>query len=468
MVGTAVPAVELPPVDTSETVAAFAIREKLFRRVSNVVVAVSGGPDSLAALLILLRIKDDFGFAVTAAHFNHMLRPTSADDLAYVRTICSDLGVKCMTGEGDVSDAAARSGDGVEATARKARYEFLAFAAGRERAEAVVTGHTHDDQAETVLQRVVRGTGVRGLRGMLPVSPLPGSDALQLVRPLLSIRREQTVEICEAAAIKPLVDPSNADVTIQRNKVRLETLPALRALNPSVDEALVRLGQNARESFAPIEQSANLTQPLSRSPEGSVFSLDAFQTLTGEGRTLVVEREASFHKTAVLVNHTVLENLDDVLQSGAGMVAFGETEVEASCGLIRIGGPRPASLDVPETVLTIPGAVVAGGFRIVVATEPIPAQEGALTGVVSMKASSASLLRVRRLQPGDRLKRPDGERKVSALFADAKVASWDRGKVLAIATKDVVLALIGAPEGVSPVIDEEDALYVQALRIEAK
>ena len=461
MVGAPVSKVEFPFVDALQTVTAFAKKERMFRRVSRLLVAVSGGGDSLATLLLLLRLRDEFGFEVLAAHFDHKLRESSLDDLEYVRGVCEGLGVKYISGEGDVAGAAEQSDEGVEATARRARYEFLAFAAGKERAEAVATGHTFDDQAETVLQRVVRGSGVRGLRGMLPVSPLPGAEAIRLVRPLLPLRREQTLALCSEAGIEPLTDPSNADLSMQRNRIRHETLGYLRELNPSVADALVRLAQNARESFAPVEESSTLTQPLSRGSEGSVFSRDAVQALSSDARTLIIERESGFLKTETLVNSTLLANLDDILRGDAGRVGFGETEVEVSGGLVRIGKLDTGFADVPETVLTVPGVVAAGGWRITVATDPIPVGEGAIGGTVSM-AAACLLLRVRSLRSGDRVMRPDGARRVSALLADAKVPAWQRRRLIAVATKDAVVALLGAPEDLLPAVDAEHALYMQA------
>ena len=153
---------------TTRRVRRFAERERLFRRVQKVAVAVSGGADSVAALLILRELREAFGFELLAVHFDHQLRPGSRDDLERVREICGGLGVEFVSGEGDVARASREARAGIEETARRMRYQFLAFVAGKEQAGCIATGHTRDDQVETVLMRFLRGSGVRGLRGMLP------------------------------------------------------------------------------------------------------------------------------------------------------------------------------------------------------------------------------------------------------------------------------------------------------------
>ncbi|MGH2608902.1 MAG: tRNA lysidine(34) synthetase TilS, partial [Tepidiformaceae bacterium] len=184
----------------------------MFRGSRKVLAAVSGGPDSVALLLLLLDLRERFGFEVVAVHFDHQLRPNSRRDLEWVRDLCGGLGVPFFSGEGDVALAAAEQGAGIEDAARRMRYGFLAFVAGKEAADTIATGHTADDQVETVLMRIIRGSGVRGIRGMLPVGEVPGGRGAQrLVRPLLELRRADTLAICQAAGVAPLHDPSNDD-----------------------------------------------------------------------------------------------------------------------------------------------------------------------------------------------------------------------------------------------------------------
>ncbi|MGH2633346.1 MAG: tRNA lysidine(34) synthetase TilS [Tepidiformaceae bacterium] len=425
----------------------------MFRRVQRVLVAVSGGPDSVATLLILLRLRERFGFEVVAAHFDHQLRTESAHDLDYVRALCAGLGVSCSTGEGDVRAAAGQQKAGIEEVARRMRYQFLGFIAEKERADCIATGHTADDQAETVLMRIVRGTGVRGLRGMLPVSEVPGSSAQRLVRPALCITHVETVAICAEAGISPLIDASNTDTAILRNQIRHETMAALREVNPAARTALGRLASNAREVFAGVERQAMQVQPLERAPIGTIFALAPFAALPNEARTLVIEREAAFFHLEPEVNATRVRNLRTVLARGSGEVRFGDTIVEASSGSVRVG-PQLADAEPFEAkAVNVPGVTLVGPWRVLVSTSALADTNDALTAAIS-PASVRGVLRLRALTSGDRMRYHGRHRLVSDILSGARVPKWSRTSVVALADAQQVVALFtsagvfaDAPEG---------------------
>ncbi|MCC6381774.1 MAG: tRNA lysidine(34) synthetase TilS [Dehalococcoidia bacterium] len=436
-------AAPLPPLTEAASttlgrVARLAERERLFRHTQSVLVAVSGGTDSVACLLMHLHLRERFGFVVMAAHFDHQLRSESRADLQWVRSLCERLDVPCLTGEGDVGRAAREGRRGIEETARLMRYQFLGFVAGEKRADCVATGHTADDQAETVLLRVARGTGVRGLRGMLPAASLPGSPGQRLVRPLLGSTREETQHFCEAANITPLTDPTNADLAAARNLVRHRVLPALRELNPGVRESLLALAKHAREAFAETERRAHLAQPRSRTPAGAVFEIGALADLPAEALTLVIEREATYFNAEVEVNRTRLANYQKVLATGSGEVLFGEMAVEASCGLVRLGR-QEATDAIPTKILSVPGVTAVGRWRVEVSTAPLPAAPGAHTTAIGA-GRVKGVLRARPPAAGDRLVYRGMERKLSDAFASARVPRWERRRALAVAAGEVVVA----------------------------
>jgi len=415
----------------------------MFRRVKKVLLGFSGGPDSLAALLVLRELGADFGFTVAACHFDHQLRPQSKDDMARARELCAGLGVECITGEGDVRGVASGARRGIEDVAREMRYQFLAFVAGKEGADCVATGHTADDQAETVLMRIVRGSGIRGIRGMLPVAEVPGSEAQRLVRPLLETRRAETVAICHEFGLEPLSDPSNDDTEFTRNRVRREALPALAALNPSVHEALIGLAASAREAFAPIERQSFEVQPLERGPVGAIFEAGAFAALPAEAQGLVIEREAAFYHLHPEANRTRLENLREVLDGGSGQVLFGDTAVEVSCGRVRVGPPLEEAEPFEPKLLDVPGVVRAGPWRVEVRASELPSTPEAPAAGFDPE-TVAGALRVRPLAPGDRIRWRGHERKVSDLLINEKVPAWERAGTVAIADAAGVVALFGA------------------------
>ncbi len=432
----------------------------MFRRVSKVLVAVSGGADSVACLLVLLGLRERLGFAVEAVHFDHKLRPESAEEMDAVRKLCADLGLECVTGEGDVAAVAAKQRQGVEETARMMRYQFFAFVAGKEGADCIATGHTADDQAETVLMRIARGSGVRGIRGMLPVSAVPGAPERRLVRPLLGAARKDTGAICAEFGITPIVDPSNADLSYTRNRVRGTVLEQLRALNPSVDDALRGLAESAREAFSFIEKRSFEVQPRERGPVGAIFALTPFRDLPSEALTLVFEREAAFYHLKPEVNRTRVANLRAVLTSGTGAVHFGDTVVEVSCGCVRLG-PRLEPVDpFPAAILNVPGSTRAGPWRVDVVTSEVEAT--AESPVLALGEGAAKgALRVRPLQPGDRIAWHGVERKVSDLLVNEKVPAWERLGMVALADSGRLLGLFGATRTFSADMVGEPGLWVR-------
>jgi tRNA(Ile)-lysidine synthase len=216
-----------------------------------VVVAVSGGCDSVALLRAMQAVRTDGAGRICVAHLNHRLRAEADEDEQFVLDLCRRLGVTCEVGRVDVEQLAAESGDGIEAAARQARYDFLEHVAGRLGARFLATAHTADDQAETILHRIVRGTGVRGLSGMARIRPLGHAT---LIRPLLGVRRAQLQAYLDAVGQSYRNDSSNADLRFTRNRIRHELMPQLRdRFNSGVTDALLRLGALAAESQEVID-----------------------------------------------------------------------------------------------------------------------------------------------------------------------------------------------------------------------
>jgi len=215
----------------------------------HVVLAVSGGADSVALLRATRAAKQRSGGQgrLFVAHFNHGLRPeAAAADEVWLTELCRSLDVSLEIGRRDVTALAAEQGDGLEAAARAARYGFLRDTAERLGARLVAVAHTADDQVETVLHRLVRGTGMAGLAGMPRVRPL--SPTVTLIRPLLSVRRADVLRYLDSIGQGHRTDTSNADPRFTRNRLRRDLLPTLRLeYNTDVDQALLRLAAQADE-----------------------------------------------------------------------------------------------------------------------------------------------------------------------------------------------------------------------------
>ena len=218
-------------------------KHRMLKAGDRVLVAVSGGPDSLALLSALVALRPELRVTLHAAYVDHGLRPAAARrEAVRVRQAGKEWGVPAT-----VLKRPVRKGkkDSLESSARRARYEALRSLAGKIRARAIATGHTADDQAETVLMRILRGTGTAGLAGIPPVR---ASGGVRIIRPLIGCTRSQVKEHLRSQGIRPLLDRSNLSPRFLRNRIRRGLLTRLeREFNPQIRSHLSRLAALARE-----------------------------------------------------------------------------------------------------------------------------------------------------------------------------------------------------------------------------
>jgi len=222
----------------------FVDRRRLISNGQAIVVAVSGGCDSVALLAVLreLAARPNRRWELSVAHLNHRLRADADADAAFVCDLAERWHLPCVLEAIDVAAVAAERAMSVETAARAVRYEFLTKVAQRMGAVAIATGHHADDNVETVLQRIVRGTHLRGLRGIPAQRPLASAPGVRIVRPMLGVRRDQIEQYCLSRGLSWRTDSTNADTVYRRNFIRHELLPLLRdRMNPRVDDALLRL-----------------------------------------------------------------------------------------------------------------------------------------------------------------------------------------------------------------------------------
>src|ERR1044071_6005768 len=219
-----------------------------------IVVAVSGGADSTALLLALDELKraGKLHIAICVAHLDHRLRKSSSKDAKWVSELATNLGFKSVIGRSKVAEDAQAASDNLEQAAREARYAFLERTAKRVSANYVLTAHTMDDQAETVLLRLMRGSAGAGLGGMEAVRPLTKNSSIKLVRPLLWARRADTEDYCRLRKTEFLFDEMNDDESFARVKVRKHLLPLMESFNKKVVEALSRTATQLRDDGAEL------------------------------------------------------------------------------------------------------------------------------------------------------------------------------------------------------------------------
>ncbi|MCD6599348.1 MAG: tRNA lysidine(34) synthetase TilS [Dehalococcoidia bacterium] len=259
----------------------FIWRHKLISTGDIIGVAVSGGADSVCLLHILAKWRSKLNVKLHVAHLNHQLRGAESEaDAKYVVDLAARLDVPCTIGRRDVMAYKAEKSCSTEEAARDMRYDFLAEVAAVIGASRMAIGHTRDDQVETILMHILRGTGVSGLRGLEPCSPIPCQNYQTLatsrptlaIKPLLDVTRQETMRYCQEYHLEPRSDSSNFSLAFRRNRLRLELLPLLREYNSNVDQALLRLAGIANDDVVFIEQQAlGLWDEMARGEEDVVY-----------------------------------------------------------------------------------------------------------------------------------------------------------------------------------------------------
>ena len=236
--------------------------ERLLPVGSRVVVGVSGGPDSVALLHLFLRMRARLHVQLHMAHLDHGLRPESRDDALFVQRLGVAWGVASTIERRDVSALCARARWSLEEGARRVRYQFFLEVARRQSADYLALAHTADDQAETVLMRLMRGTGLMGLSAIpikrwLDDSSQPSSVGVWVVRPLLPVWRRDLLAYLKEEQLEYREDATNTDYRFVRNRIRHELLPLLeRQYNPNIKGALTQLAQQSSWDYAYLQEAA--------------------------------------------------------------------------------------------------------------------------------------------------------------------------------------------------------------------
>lgn len=464
-------------------VAATIRRHAVFVPGEYVVVAVSGGPDSLCLLHCLHTLAPDLELRLHVAHVQHGLRGEDAEaDAAFVQGAASALGLACSVLRVDLEPVRRAARGSLEDAARRARYTALRSLAREIGATCIATGHNEDDQAETLLLHLLRGSGIDGLSGMRPRHG-------DLARPLLERTRSQIEAYCAACRLPPRRDASNASRVHRRNQIRLDLLPQLERYNPRVREALARcarlLGHDAAYMHAQADQALEALlceEPGVEMAERSL-SLDrqGYRSLP-EGLRLHVLRCALERVAGSTERFTAdhLEAIDELACNGsAGRRWQLPRQVRVEAGVMLHIGRRAAGDDVAgsplgEASLPVPGEVRFGRW-ILRTSRQCPAGDVATPwrGEASGRrvawcdaAAIGSPLAVRARARGDRL-RPlglGGTKKVQDLLVDLKIARSQRD----------TLPLVVGPHGIVWVVGcalDEHARWraggAEAIRIEA-
>jgi tRNA(Ile)-lysidine synthase len=442
------------------------VDESLISKSDLVLVAASGGADSMALLSILHKISKRRGFGLAVGHFDHRLRESSSVDKRRVEVMAAGLGIPFHCGEGDVRSRVQARGETIEEAARKLRYRYLFKLAGEIGADLIATGHTSDDQVETTLMRILRGTGLRGLAG-IPVK------RGKLIRPLLGMTHEQAVRYCRDRHIAHVEDPSNRDRRFTRNWIRHELLPVIRTAFPNVSDNILRLSRNSSDALRRIRKVTNpiIQRHISREPDenwildvGEIKRLDneSKYILFGDLLTENLGRDPDFSRI----------HFEKLSQLSGGSAVSGQTlslpgvtvrrEYDTLVFKLETGTDSRARLSREPVALSVPGKGTFGNLdvRAVVlrprkyetrkyrATEPrlFESHSNNVSGVAYFALDAVEPpLSIRTPRPGD-LMRPfgmKGHKKLSDIFGDKKVPLRRRDKFVVISDQKEILWLVG-------------------------
>ncbi len=424
-----------PAVDLAQWVLTYIRRQQLLAPMDRVLVAVSGGPDSVALLYLLHRLRGVLGLKLGVAHFDHCLRgPESREDARFVAELAGSLDLPCHLGQGEVRDLAGEEKISLQMAGRRLRRQFLQAAGRTHSYTKLALGHTADDQVELFWLRVLRGAGLEGLGGMRPATPAG------IVRPLLAVGKECLLAWLRTEAISYRIDASNLSRAYLRNRIRLDLLPHLaHHYNPRLAQVIWRtqallqdedrwLAGETEKAWAMVGQT--LAEDLCALNLGRLFTLDpALQRRLLRAAAARVAGELTLTSPQV----ASLLALARSAKSG-GLISLGNVLTVARAGQeLHFCRPLPAS--PPEAATLLPAPPVAAnsstGWRWRLASRPYhggdPRSPRPDTARVSLERV-AFPLKVRYLQPGDRFW-PQGARglkKLQDFLVDCKMPRWLR------------------------------------------
>lgn len=424
-----------------QTVLVYIKKHALISAGGRVGVAVSGGADSVALLRLLLELRRELGIVLSAVHFNHKLRGAeSDDDEQFVAALARKYDLELYCTSASVSEVAAKEHLSFEAAGRRLRYQYFRNLLGQGELTRIATAHTLDDQAETVLLRMVRGAGTRGLAGIYPQLAVPSSQFSEqkipaIVRPLLAVRRKDLEAYLTAIGQSWREDKSNRDLRHTRNRVRHEILPRLeKELNPAVREALAETAEIARAEEEYWEKQAHqLLGPWKEGSEQATLKVGVLADLP-----LALQRRLVRAAAETLGLRLEFRHLEEILgltskdaKAPKSAVLPNGWTISLERGELRFGvAAEPVTWPDYEFLLPLPGTIEVPPIRsrfeaLVVSGNP----DGVYNPEHLLDRNRLDQeLRVRNWRPGDRFwpRHTKAPKKVKELLQERHLSGADR------------------------------------------
>lgn len=395
--------------------------------------AVSGGADSMCLLHYLAGNAYKLGITVLAAHFDHRLRGDESDrDREFVRKWCGDNGIRCVVGSCDVKAFAEENGIGIEEAARVKRYEFLENTAREQNCTRIATAHNSDDNAETVLMNLVRGSGTKGLCGIPPVRDM-------FIRPLLNTPRSEIENYVRENEVPFVTDSSNLTDDYTRNVLRHKVMPVLREINPALSEAVMRASELLREDEEYLSKQAedfcgkyyvNQTLPI---PE--LISLPnpvrsrVFRRICGRGLTAIQEDSINGLLTAEGLAHADIRSMR--VTKDRDMLYFGKVSIKIPDTPLCIG----KTVGINGTDFSVKTEIIADGGEVFKSLNKLYFNYDAVCGTISVTSR----------RDGDKLRLAGRNctKSLKELFRDADMPQYLRDLTPVIRDEKGIIAVYG-------------------------
>ena len=401
-------------------------KHNLIESGDKIVIGISGGPDSVCLLHILSRLKDKLNIELYAAHLNHQIRGIEAQkDALYVSEICDEMGITYFLKSIDVPKYCKDNSLSIEEGARKLRYEMFDEIKKRTKSNKIAIGHNLNDQAETVLMRIMRGTGLQGLRG------IEYARENGVIRPLLDIERKDIEEYCKVHNLNPRIDESNLENIYTRNKIRLELIPYMTDnFNTNLIESIVRMSNSLRSDSDYIEAEAESKfKDICKVTSDTVdIKINGFSKLHNAIKVRVLRKGIK----SILgdTNFIDQKHIEDVYRK-QDCITLTTTEIVTEEIDFLYNIPNNGFVKIKET-------------NIIIETQTMTIDRYK-NGKVDKMSKGFDLNKikggmvVRSRQQGDKIKLAGGSKKIKDLFIDLKIPREERCKVPVIADEQGIL-----------------------------
>ena len=426
-------------------------------RQSCLLVAVSGGPDSVCLLHILIKLRKELGIELYAAHLDHQLRGAESEaDARYVFDLAQSLGVPVIIEKRDVKAYQAQKRISMEEAARELRYNFLAQTAKAIGARQVAIGHTQDDHVETILMHLIRGSGTGGLQGLAPYVKWQAASAVTIVRPLLEVSRKETASYCQEHNLTPRFDASNLSLPPLRNRIRLRLLPLLKSYNPQVSQALLRVARLATDdtAFLKAEASRLWHQIAQRQKDTIILNKAGFLGLPPALKRQVLR--LSLEKLIGNLKDIEARHIEEIVNAlnkpaGRSLNLPGGLSFNIDYDRYLVGKDSLALSPLPpleaELALTIPGETLLPGWQIeatIKTREKMAEEESDFTSHFDLDKTGDKLV-IRSRKISDRF-HPLGmsqPKKLGEFMIDAKIPRLWRKRVPIVSSPQQIIWVVG-------------------------